>query len=47
MVRTIKDFLERWQEEADNTLKVITHLTDDSLNKSVAGTRTLGWLALV
>lgn len=45
MVRTIKDFLERWQEEADNTLKVITHLTDDSLNNSVPGTRTLGRLA--
>ena len=45
MVRTIKDFLERWQEEADNTLKVITHLTDDSLNRSVPGTRTLGRLA--
>jgi uncharacterized damage-inducible protein DinB len=45
MVRTIKDFLERWQEEADNTLKVITHLTDDALNKSVAGSRTLGRLA--
>lgn len=45
MVRSIKDFLERWQEEADNTLKVITHLTDDSLNQSVSGTRTLGRLA--
>ena len=45
MVRTIKDFLDRWQEEADNTLKVISNLTDDTLNKSVTGTRTLGRLA--
>lgn len=45
MVRTIKDFLERWQEEADNTLKVINNLSDDSLNNSVPGTRTLGRLA--
>ncbi len=45
MVRSIKDFLERWQEESDNTLKVITHLSNESLNKSVSGTRTLGRLA--
>jgi len=45
MVRSIKDFLERWTEESDNTLKVISLLTDESLNKSVTGTRTLGRLA--
>lgn len=45
MVRSIKDFLERWQEESDNTLKVISYLDNQSLNKSVPGTRTLGRLA--
>ena len=45
MVRTIRDFLERWQEEAGNTLKVIKHLNDDSLGRSLPGTRTLGRLS--
>ena len=45
MIRTIADFLERWKEEADSTLKVITNLTDDSLQKGAPGTRTLGRLA--
>mgnify|MGYP000432576860 CR=1 FL=1 len=45
MVRTIKDFLERWQEEADNTLKVISSLTDEALQRNGPGTRTLGRLA--
>jgi uncharacterized damage-inducible protein DinB len=45
MVRTIKDFLERWQEESESTLKVISALTDESLDKGAPGTRTLGRLA--
>jgi uncharacterized damage-inducible protein DinB len=45
MVRTIKDFLERWQEESASTLKVINALTDESLGKCAPGTRTLGRLA--
>lgn len=45
MVRTIKDFFERWQEEAESTLKVINALTDESLDKGAPGTRTLGRLA--
>jgi uncharacterized damage-inducible protein DinB len=45
MVRTIKDFLERWQEESESTLKVINALTDESLDKNAPGTRTLGRLA--
>ena len=45
MVRTIKDFLERWQEESESTLKVISALTDESLDKNAPGTRTLGRLA--
>jgi uncharacterized damage-inducible protein DinB len=45
MVRTIKDFLERWREEAESTLRVINSLTDESLGKNVPGTRTLGRLA--
>lgn len=45
MVRTIKDFLERWREEADNTLRVIGNLTDETLSQNAPGTRTLGRLA--
>ncbi len=45
MVRTIRDFIERWKEESDNTLKVINNLTDESLSRSVPGSRTLGRLA--
>ena len=45
MVRTINDFIERWKEESDNTLKVINNLTDESLSHNLPGTRTLGRLA--
>lgn len=45
MVNSIKDFITRWQEEAGNTLKVISYLSNDSLNKSLPGTRSLGRLA--
>jgi uncharacterized damage-inducible protein DinB len=45
MVRTIKDFLERWQEEAKSTQRIINALTDESLQANAPGTRTLGRLA--
>jgi uncharacterized damage-inducible protein DinB len=45
MVRTIKDFIETWKEETENTLKVINALTDECLDKGAPGTRTLGRLA--
>lgn len=45
MIRSIQDFIVRWKEEADNTLKVIGNLTDETLSKNLPGTRTLGRLA--
>ena len=46
MFRKIEDFLMVWTCESEATLKILNAITDDVLNKSVAGyNRTLGFLA--
>lgn len=45
MIRTIHDFLERWKEETEATLKIFKSLTDESLQVAIPGGRTLGRLA--
>lgn len=46
MFHTIHDFITLWQAEAEKTDKILSKLTDDSLNKQlVPGLRTLGQLA--
>lgn len=45
MIRTIHDFLDRWREEKEATLKIFNALTDESLQEAVPGGRTLGRLA--
>lgn len=45
MIRTMHDFLERWQEESEATLKVFNNLTDASLPTAIPGGRMLGRLA--
>jgi uncharacterized damage-inducible protein DinB len=45
MIRTIHDFLERWKEESQATLKLFDALTDESLEEAIPGGRTLGRLA--
>ena len=45
MIRTIHDFLQRWKEETDATLKIFKSLTDESLQVAIPGGRTMGRLA--
>lgn len=45
MIRTIYDFMQRWHEESETTLKVFRNLTDDSLQTASPDGRTLGRLA--
>ena len=46
MYRKIEDFINDWEYEAEETLKLFRNLTDDSLNKVFHdGHRTLGRLA--
>jgi len=45
MIRTIHDFLDRWKEETEATLKIFRALTDESLQVAIPGGRTLGRLA--
>jgi len=45
MIRTIHDFLDRWKEETEATLKIFRSLTDESLAVAIPGGRTLGRLA--
>src|SRR5438105_4088133 len=45
MIRTMNDFLDRWQEESEATLKIFRQLTDASLEQTIPGGRTLGRLA--
>ncbi|WP_207511576.1 DinB family protein [Longitalea luteola] len=45
MIRTIHDFLDRWKEETEATLKIFSSLTDESLQVAIPGGRTLGRLA--
>src|SRR5215471_12196492 len=45
MLRTVCDFLNRWQEEKESTLRVFQNLTDDSLREGVSKGRTIGRLA--
>lgn len=45
MIRTIHDFLDRWREEKEATLKIFKALTDESLQEAVPGGRTIGRLA--
>ncbi|WP_205508498.1 DinB family protein [Longitalea arenae] len=45
MIRTIHDFLDRWKEETEATLKIFKSLTDESLQVAIPGGRTLGRLA--
>ncbi|MFT3825839.1 MAG: DinB family protein [Chitinophagaceae bacterium] len=45
MIRTIQDFIDRWREEKDATLKVLNALTNESLQQAVPGGRTIGRLA--
>ena len=46
MFRTIHDFLELWESEADSTLKIFSNITDDKLNHKVSeNIRSLGRLA--
>ncbi len=45
MIRTIHDFLDRWREEKEATLKIFNALTDESLQEAVPGGRTIGRLA--
>jgi uncharacterized damage-inducible protein DinB len=45
MIRTIHDFLDRWKEETEATLKIFRNLTNESLQVAIPGGRTLGRLA--
>jgi uncharacterized damage-inducible protein DinB len=45
MIRTIDDFIYRWPEESEATLKVFGNLTDDTLNQAIPGGRSLLRLA--
>lgn len=46
MFLTIKQFTDIWQQESDNTRKILAALTDESLDKQVAKDhRTLGRMA--
>ena len=46
MYKTINDFIDEWSFESDSTLKLLSILTDESLNVKVYDTgRTLGRLA--
>jgi uncharacterized damage-inducible protein DinB len=46
MYRTIQEFIEDWNNESASTLKVMTALTDDSLQQKVSKEgRSLGFLA--
>ena len=45
MIRTIHDFIDRWKEESEATLKIFQNLTNESLAVAIPGGRTLGRLA--
>lgn len=46
MFRKIEDFQKAWAYEAESTVKLFNHLTDESLNQRVTeGGRSLGFLA--
>ncbi len=46
MFRMTEDFLSSWGHEREATMKVLTRLTDESLNQKISdGSRTLGRLA--
>ena len=46
MFLTIEQFKQEWQAESDNTRKIFSALTDDSLKQPVANDhRTLGRMA--
>ena len=46
MYHTVKEFLDDWKYESDSTIKIFSHLTDETLNhKLSAKGRTLGRLA--
>jgi uncharacterized damage-inducible protein DinB len=46
MYRTTADFIKDWKYESDSTLKVLSNITDESLNKSVGDdVRTISRLA--
>lgn len=45
MIRSIHDFLDRWKEETEATLKIFQSLTDESLQVAIPNGRTLGRLA--
>jgi len=45
MIRTIDDFLTQWGREKASTLKVFSHLTDDSLDQAWPDGRSIGRLA--
>lgn len=45
MFRTMDDFYSMWNQESEDTLRILNALTDESLKQPVApGHRTLGWL---
>jgi uncharacterized damage-inducible protein DinB len=45
MIRTIHDFLDRFNGETEATLKIFNALTNESLQVAIPGGRTLGRLA--
>lgn len=46
MFRKIEDFRKAWEYEAESTIKLFNHLTDESLNQKVTENgRSLGFLA--
>ena len=45
MIHSIHDFLDRWKDESQSTLKIFGALTDESLQEAIPGGRTLGRLA--
>lgn len=46
MYRTVEDFLQEWQEEAELTKSVIGAVTDEKKNQAIAeGHNTLSWLS--
>lgn len=45
MISTIQDFIDRWKEESNSTLKIFGNLTDASLKQAIPGGRTIGRLA--
>lgn len=45
MIRTIHDFLDRWKEETEATLRVFRNLTNESLQVAIPNGRTMGRLA--